>query len=143
MAEVLAGIVCGYVLALTVTPLAAITMIRMRVHSEWLRRVVPPETPLLAWSLVLHSFWFLVLTGIGLVLGLLLYGLEDSHPAGGLGSPNAAFTIVVILTSAIAVLPIALVLPRWRTPLLAGGLVFALTFGWIMPYLSLIGPGQG
>jgi hypothetical protein len=142
LAEIFSGIICGYVLALIVTPLAALAMIRMRVESEWLRRLVPPETPLLAWSLVLHSFWFLVLTGIGMVLGLLLYGLEDSHPASGLGSPNAVFTIVVVLTSAIAVLPIALVLPRWRMPLLAGGLVFALTFGWIMPYLSLIGPGR-
>ncbi len=142
MAEIFSGIVCGYALALLVTPLAAIAMIRMRVHSEWLRRAVPKETPMLAWSLVLHSFWFLVLTGIGMVLGLLLYGLEDSQPNGGLGSPNATFTIVVIAAAAIAVLPMATVLPRWRTPLLASGLVFALTFGWIMPYLSLIGPGQ-
>lgn len=142
MAEIFAGVICGYALALLVTPLAAVAMIRMRVHSEWLRRVLPEETPLLAWSLVLHSFWFLMFTGMGMVLGLLLYGLEDSQPDRGLGSPNAVFTIVVIATSAIAVLPLALVLPRWRTPLLASGLVIALTFGWIMPYLSLIAPGQ-
>ena len=142
MAEIFSGIVCGYALALLVTPLAALAMTRMRVQSEWLRRIVPEETPLLAWSLVMHSFGFLVLTGIGTVFGLLLYGLEDSQPDGGLGSPNAVFTIVVIATSTIAVLPLAIVLARWRMPLLVGGLVIALTFGWIMPYLSLIAPGQ-
>ena len=143
MAEIFSGVVCGYALALLVTPVAAIAMIRMRVQSDWLRRVVPEETPLLAWSLVLHSFWFLMFTGMGMLLGLLLYGLEDSQPDSGLGSPNAVFTIVVIATSAIAVLPLALALPRWRTPLLVSGLMFGLTFGWIMPYLSMISPGQG
>ena len=142
MAEVFSGIICGYALALLATPLAALAMLRMRVESEWLRRVVPEETPLLAWSLILHSFWFMMFTGMGMLFGLLLYGLEDSRPDGGLGSPNAVFTIVVIATSAIGVLPLALVLARWRTPLLASGLVFALTFGWIMPYLAEIGPGR-
>ena len=142
MAEVFSGIICGYALALIVTPIAAVALIRMRVHSDWLRRVVPEETPLLAWSLILHTFWFLVLTGIGMVLGLLLYGIEERRPDGGLGSPNAIFTLVVIATSAIAVLPLAVALPRWRTPLIAAGLVFAMTFGWIMPYLSLLGPGR-
>jgi hypothetical protein len=142
MAEVFSGIICGYALALIVTPIAAVALIRMRVHSDWLRRVVPEETPLLAWSLILHTFWFLVLTGIGMVLGLLLYGIEERRPAGGLGSPNAIFTLVVIATSAIAVLPMAVALRRWRAPLIAAGLVFAVTFGWIMPYLSLLGPGQ-
>ena len=142
MAEVFSGIICGYALALIVTPIAAVALIRMRVHSDWLRRVVPEETPLLAWSLILHTFWFLVLTGIGMVLGLLLYGIEERRPDGGLGSPNAIFTLVVIATSAIAVLPLAVALRRWRAPLIAAGLVFAVTFGWIMPYLSLLGPGR-
>ena len=142
MAEIFSGILCGYALALIVTPLAALAMIRMRIESEWLRRVVPVDTPLLAWSFVMHTFWFITLTGIGMVFGLLLYGLNDSHPANGLGSPNAVFTTVIIATVAIAVLPLAVVLPRWRIALLAAGLVFAATFGWIMPYLTQIGPGQ-
>ncbi len=142
MAETFAGIVCGYALALLVTPFAALALVRMRAESEWLQRVLPPDTPLLAWSFIMHTFWLMLFTAIGMVLGLLLYGLEDSRPAGGLGSPNAAFTIVVIATAAIAVTPIALAVSRWRTPLLASGLVFALTFGWALPYLSLLGPNQ-
>ncbi len=143
MAEIFSGIVCGYALALLVTPVAAVALIRMRAKSEWLRRVVPEETPLLAWSLVMHSFLFLVLTGAGMVLGLLLHGMERRQPDGGLGSPNAAFTLVVIAIAAIAVLPLAVVTRRWRVPLIVAGLTFAATFGWIMPYLSLLGPGQG
>jgi hypothetical protein len=140
VAEIFSGIVCGYALALIATPVAAVAMIRARVQSEWLRRIVPEETPLLAWSLVLHTFWFLMLTAAGMILGMLLYGIERRHPAGGLGSPNAIFTLVVIAISAIAVLPLAAVLPRWRAALLASALVFAVTFGWVMPYVSLLGP---
>ena len=140
VAEIFSGIVCGYALALIATPLAAVAMIRARVRSEWLRRILPEETPLLAWSLLLHAVWFFVFTAIGMVLGMLLYGVERRHPDGGFGSPNAIFTVIVIATCAIAVLPLAIVLPRWRTPLLATALVFTVTFGWIMPYLSLLGP---
>jgi uncharacterized membrane protein YedE/YeeE len=139
VAEVFSGIICGYALALIATPVAAVAMIRTRVNSEWLRRLVPEETPLLAWSLVLHMFWLYALTGMGMVLGMMLYGLEDRHPDSGLGSPNAVFTLLVIAMAAIAVLPMAAVVRRWRAPLIASGLVFAVTFGWIMPYLSLLG----
>lgn len=142
MAEVFAGIICGYGLALLITPFAALALIRLRVNSDWLRTVVPPETPLLAWSFIMHTFWLLAFTGVGILFGLLLYGLEDSRPQAGLGSPNGAFTMLVIAVTAIAVLPMAVAVPRWRMPLLTVGLLFVATFGWAMPYLSLLGPEQ-
>ncbi len=69
-----------------------------------------------------------------------LAGIEDRSPAGGLGSPNRIFTAFVLATSAIAVGPLAVALRRWRVPLLASGLAFAVCFAWLMPYLSLLGP---
>jgi hypothetical protein len=143
VAEILAGIICGYALALAATPIAAMMLIRLRVNSEWLRRVVPPETPLLAWSFVMHTFWFMFFTGTGILFGLLLYGLEDDRPAGGLGSPNAAFTLIVLVVSGIAFVPIALLVARWRVRILLACAVFIGTFGWAMPYLSLLGPERG
>lgn len=142
MAEVMAGFVCGYGLALAVTPIAAIALLRARVSSSYLQRVVPQGTSLIAVSVVLHTFAFLTLTALGILLGLMLAGIEDRSPAGGLGSPNRVFTAFILATGAIAVLPLAVALPRWRAPLLAGGLAFAASFGWLMPYLSLLGPGQ-
>ncbi len=79
-----------------------------------------------------------MLTAIGIGLGIMLSGLESNHPAGGLGSPNAIFTSFVIAAVAIAMLPIGIAVPRWRLPLLVCGLVFVATFGWAMPYLSLV-----
>jgi hypothetical protein len=140
MAEVMAGLVCGYGLALVVTPIAAIALVRARVSSPLLRQVMPEGTSLIAVSVILHTFAFLTLTALGILLGLLLAGLEDRSPAGGLGSPNRAFTAFILATSVIAVAPLAVALPRWRLPLLASGLAFAVCFGWLMPYLSLLGP---
>src|SRR3990172_4533308 len=135
MAEVMAGFVCGYGLALVVTPIAAIALLRARVSSPLLRQVLPEGTSLLAVSVILHTFAFLTLTALGILLGLMLAGIEGRSPGGGLGSPNRVFTAFILATGAIAVLPLAVALPRWRAPLLAGGLSFAACFGWLMPYL--------
>ncbi len=143
MAEVLAGFVCGYGLALIFTPVAAVALVRARVGSPLLRQALPERTSLTAVSVILHTSAFLTLTALGILLGLLLGGLEDRSPAGGLGSPNQAFTSFVLAATAITVGPLALFVPRLRLPLLAGGLLFAGIFGWLMPYLSLWGPNQG
>ena len=140
MSEVLAGFVCGFGLSLAVTPVAAVALVQARVSSPLLRQIVPEGTSLVAISIILHGFALLTLTALGLLLGLLLLGLESSNPAGGLGSPNAAFTGFVLIASAIALGPPALLFRALRLPLLAGGLFFAGLFGWLMPYLSLLGP---
>lgn len=142
MAEVMAGFVCGYALALIVTPVAAITIVRMRVTSERLAAVVPAGTSLIAVSVVLHLFAILTLTALGLALGLLLYGLEDGSPAGGLGSPNRVFTAFIVIATLIALGPPALIARRLRLPLAGIAIAIIAIFGWAMPYLSLLGPGQ-
>ncbi len=143
MAEVFAGFVSGYGLALVITPVAAVALVRARLSSPLLRQVMPQGTSLVAVSVILHTFAFLVLTALGLLLGVLLGGLEDRSPAGGLGSPNRVFTGFILAATAIAVGPLALFVPGLRRPLLAAGLLFAGIFGWLMPYLALWGPDGG
>jgi hypothetical protein len=133
----MAGFICGYALALLATPAVAIALLRARLSSELMRRLVPEGTSLVAVSIIIHTFALLTLTAIGIVFGLALAGMEDRRPAGGLGSPNQIFTSFVIAITAIAVLPIGVAAPRWRLPLLACGLIFVATFAWAMPYLSL------
>lgn len=143
MAEVLAGIVCGYGLALIVTPIVAVALLRARVNSPLLAKVLPEGTSFVAISVIIHGFAFMALTALGMLLGLLLSGLEERSPAGGLGSPNGAFTALILASAVIAVVPLAVFAPRLRRPLVAGGLLFAGLFGWLMPYLSLWGPDGG
>jgi hypothetical protein len=142
MAEVLAGFVCGYGLALVATPVAALALLQGRAGGGALaRRLMPEGSSVIVVSVMLHGLFFMLLTAVGILFGVVLNGMEERAPAGGLGSPNGAFTAFILVSAAIAVLPLALVLRRWRVALIAGGLAFALCFGWIMPYLSLLGPG--
>jgi hypothetical protein len=140
MAEVMAGFVCGYALALIATPIAALAIVRARVRSARVQQIVPQGTSMMAVSVILHGFAFMAMTAVGIVLGLMLAGVEARSPAGGLGSPNRLFTALILAITLIAVAPIAIAVSRWRAPLLIGGVVFAVCFGWAMPWLSLLGP---
>jgi hypothetical protein len=136
MAEVFAGAVCGYAIALAVTPLGMIALVRAR--ASVFGDTIPEGARLTVVAIVLHLFSFVVLSIIGIAFGLLLNGLESGRPDSGLGSPNMAFTLLVVAITAIAVVPLAAVSQRLRMPLLASGVLFAGVFGWAMPHLAAL-----
>jgi len=138
VAEVFAGFVMGYALAIVLAPLAAIALIRSNERTGIAQRVAPPGTNVIALSVVLHFFGVLTLTALGLVLGMALAGMEDRRPAGGLGSPNAAYTFLVLALAAVVVIP-TLVLPAVRRYAVAAAALFAALFGWAMPWLATLG----
>jgi hypothetical protein len=136
MAEVLAGLVCGYALALVSTPLIALALLRLRSSVALIGRVLPREVPLAAVAVVIHGFAFLTWTAIGIVLGLLLSGIEDRVPEGGLASPNGLFTFIVLVWTVMAAAPIMILLRRLRPYAAVMAVVFVALFGWLMPYLA-------
>jgi len=135
---VLAGFICGYVVALVAAPAAAIALTRS--GSERIRLVVPSQTSVAALSVVLHLFAFLLFTAVGMLLGLLLMALEERVPEGGLGSPNLVFTGVVLASVVMVVVPISMVVPGIRRPSVAVGLALAGLFGYLMPYMAVWSP---
>src|SRR5688572_33120 len=135
MAEVFAGFVIGFAVSLIIAPAAAIMLIRSNDRTGFAQRMAPPGTNVVALSMVLHLVAVLVLTAIGMVLGMALAGIEDRQPDGGLGSPNIVYTFLVLTTTAVVVIPM-LLLPALRRPVIAGALVFAALFGWVMPWLA-------
>lgn len=143
MPEVFSGFVIGFALALAGAPVAAVALVRAAARSETMRRLAPPGTSLLALSVVLHGFGFFLFTGAGMVLGLILIAFEDRRPAGGLGSPNLGFTLLVLAVTAIAVGPLALAWPAARRPLLLAGLLLAAAFGWLLPWMATWAPAAG
>ncbi len=140
MAEVMAGFVCGFALSLAATPVAAILIVKARVTSPLMQRIVPEGTSLMAVSVLLHTFFMLTITAVGILLGILLAGLEDSNPVGGLGSPNRVYTAFILITTAVAVLPLSIASSRLRLPFVIGGLIFVAMFAWFMPYLASWSP---
>jgi len=135
MAEVFAGFVVGYAIALALAPIAAVGLVRSNDRTGFAQRFAPEGTNVVALSVVLHFAAMLLFTALGLVLGMALAGLEDRRPAGGLGSPNALYTLLVIALTAVIVIPM-LAVPAIRRYALIGAGIFVVGFGWAMPWLA-------
>ena len=138
MAEVFAGFVVGYALALVAAPAAAIALVRSNDRSGFAQRVAPPGTNVVALSVVIHFAAIVVFTALGLVLGMALAGLNGRRPEDGLGSPNLIYTVMVLAITAILAMP-AVAVPPVRRAVLLGALVFAATFGWALPWVARLG----
>jgi hypothetical protein len=135
MAEVFAGFVIGYALSLVLSPAAAIALVRSNNRTGFAQRVAPPGTNVVALAVVLHLAAVLVFTALGMVLGMALGGIEDRRPAGGLGSPNAIYTTMVIALACSLFVPLLLLRPL-RSAVIAAALTFAALFGWALPWLA-------
>lgn len=138
MASVFAGFVVGYALSLAIGPIAAILIIRSNRHSGPAQRIAPPGTNVIALSVVLHFAGIMLLTAIGLLLGIVLNGIEQRRSDGGFGSPNITYTLLVLATTAVFVIP-TFAIPSIRRYALLGALVFAASFGWAMPWVAQLG----
>lgn len=138
MAEVFAGFIIGFALSLAIAPMAAIALIRSNDRTGLAQRIAPPGTNIIALSVVLHFAAFLVLTAIGMILGMLLAGVNGQRSDNGLGSPNVAYTLIVVALTAVLVIP-TLALPSVRRYCVAGALLFVALFGWVMPWLAKLG----
>lgn len=134
MPEVFAGFVVGYALALIIAPVGAVWLISSNKETGFAQRVAPPGTNVIALSMFLHMLGFFVLTGLGLILGMALAGIEDRRPASGLGSPTLAYTLLILALTAVVLLP-TLVAP-WRRYAILIAILFAVAFGWITPWLA-------
>ncbi len=138
MADVFAGFVIGYVLAILAAPLGAIALVRSNDRSGLAQRVAPQGTSVVALSVVIHFAAIISFTAIGIVLGMALNGIEQRRPAGGLGSPNFVYTLLVLALTAVSTVP-TLAVPAIRRYAVVAALVFAAAFGWAMPWLARLG----
>jgi hypothetical protein len=138
VAEVFAGFVVGYALAMVVAPLGAIALVRSNDRSGFAQRFAPPGTNVVALTVVILFAAIIVLTGIGLVLGMALAGIEARRSEGGLGSPNLTYTLLVVSLAAVLAIP-ALAVPATRRYALVVALMFLIAFGWAVPWLATLG----
>ena len=138
MPELFAGFVIGFALSLAVAPLGAIALVRSNDRTGFAQRIAPPGTNMIALSVVVHFAAMIMLTMIGLLLGLLLAALNDRRPDNALASPNIAYTLIVLALTAVIVTP-TLVVPAIRRSTIAAALLFAAMFGWALPWLARLG----
>ena len=134
MAEVFAGFVAGYSLALVSTPLLSLLLLRLRTGSEVLARLLPAGVNPVGVSVLLHGALAMFFTGVGLVLGLLLLAMRDE--AGAAGSRNAPFTLLVASLVLAFSAPFVAFAGPLRPYILGFALLTLAVFGWLMPYLA-------
>lgn len=134
MAEVFAGFVAGYVLALLSTPLLAFVLLRLRAEGGLFGRLLPAGVSAISVGVLVHGALFVFWTGLGIVLGLVLLAMRDA--GGAVGSRNGAFSLFVAALALALVAPLVVLLPAFRRLVLAGALLVVLVFGWLMPYLA-------
>lgn len=139
MGEVFSGFVIGFALSLIISPLAAVAIIRSNDQTGFAQRFAPEGTNVVALSVVIQFSAMLLLTALGMILGLALSGIEDRRPDGGLGSPNLAYTLLVLALMASIVIP-TFAVPSIRRFTLYATLILAASFGWAMPWLAQAAP---
>ena len=134
MGEVFAGFVAGFALALVTTPLVAMVLLGMRAGNGAIARLWPPEANLVAVSMIIHGFTSFALTALGIVLGLVLLGMEGA--TSGAGSLNAPYTLFVAALVLAIFAPLVALLPALRPQLVAYALLAVAIYGYLMPYLA-------
>jgi hypothetical protein len=134
VAEVFAGFVTGYGMAVVTTPLLSILLVKLRMESALMSRILPAGTNAVSVSVLLHGALALFWTAIGIVLGLVLLGMRDAGEA--LGSLNGPYTLFVAGLFVAIGAPLIVLLPPLRRVALGGIVIAVAVFGWLMPYLA-------
>ena len=79
-----------------------------------------------------HSAWTLAGLGAGAVYWL----LDDGGRSSGLGSPFLWFTLAVLVLATVYLLATMAAGGRIRRWMLPSPVLFAVTFGWLLPNLA-------
>ena len=129
----LAGAIAGAAGALASTAIAVIAIVR---DERWYLRPQSLRVPLPLLGVVFVNALMLAWTALGLLLGAAYLRVGASHAAGGPGSPNWLFTLLVGGAVLLLLLSAGYVRGRLTTPMWATALVAAAAFGWLLPALA-------
>jgi hypothetical protein len=135
MAEVFAGFTCGFFLSLLTAPVAAVTLLRLRVTNPLLARFIPEGSNVIALTVVMQLGLVFFWTGLGGILGLLLLamdGLGESAP----GLKNLPYTLLVLSVVLAFAGPLTLLLSAWWRQIVVAAIAGFLIFGALMPYMA-------
>jgi hypothetical protein len=134
VAEVFAGFIAGYALAVITTPMLSFLLIRLRLESDLMGRLLPEGTSAVGLSVLLHGGLALFWTAMGILLGLVLYAMRDA--GGALGSLNGPYTLFVAAIFVMIGAPLFTFIAPARRLVATSVALAILVFGWLTPYLA-------
>ena len=136
MSPILAGVVSGALMGLIFDLLTLQAMLKLRKDAPpWLQNVLNQVSffrlvgPM---ALFTHSGW----TFAGLAAGTIYAVLDGDNPSSGVGSPFLGFTLSVLALAFFYLMATTLAGGRIRRWMMPSPVVFAITFGWVLPLLS-------
>ena len=136
MHPILAGIISGAVMGLGFDVLTVMALQRLRRDAPpWMQAVLRQTTffrMVAPMALFTHAAW----TFAGLVAGAVYAALGDEGRASGLGSPFLWYTLAVLVLASVYLLLTAVAGGRIREWMLPSPVLFAVTFGWLLPNLA-------
>ena len=137
MHPILAGVISGAIMGLGFDVLTIMAMRRLRGDDAppWLQAALRQQSffKLVApMALFTHSAWTLA----GLVAGAVYLLLHGEDTTGGLGSHFLWYTLAVLALAAVYFLATAAAGGRIRGWMLPSPVLFAVTFGWLLPNLA-------
>lgn len=140
MAEVFSGAVLGYGLSLVLVWPLSLGLVRARKRVPALSRAIAPNINAVMLAVPLSLLLFTWGPLVGIILGMLYRGALDNLPGAGLGSPNWAFTLGVLLFGGGLLGAVFYVWQRLSWWLVATVAVWVGAFGWGLPYLARAAP---
>ncbi len=136
MSYVLAGAFGGIMMALVSTTVGSLMLFFLaKEPPPWFTALEERFSPMqMTMGLVVLGYpaWAV----LGGMLGVLCWASAEAAPAGGAGSPNLLFTVLVAVASAAAVAPFVLALRRVVAGFVALAVCFSGIFGWLVPHMA-------
>lgn len=130
-----AGMGSGFFMGTVFIGLGALMLPTLRHNPPRFLRPLVRHAPITSIFIPLAGISFLLWGLIGTGFGVLFRWLALCFPGGGLGSPNLAFTLIIV---AISVTSFIFLFSRkflWELSILA--LSFIAIFGWLLPWLAI------
>ena len=92
----------------------------------------PPGGVVLSIVALAYPIWGIV----GAIMGILYIISVEQLPGRGLGSPNLAFTLAVVVVAVMTAAPFAVLLRQVIAGVIAIAVAFVGVFGWFLPYFA-------
>ena len=136
MTYVLAGSFGGVLMALVSTTVGSLMLFFLtKEPPPWFTALEERLSPM-QMTMGLVVLGYPVWAVLGGMLGVLYWASTEAAPAGGAGSPNLVFTVLVVVASVAWVAPFVAVLRRVVVGFIALAVCFALIFGWLVPHMA-------
>ena len=136
MSYLIAGAFSGLLMASVTAAFGPIMLFSLSKDPTPIFRAILNRVPPIYMTLGLVVLTYPAWTVAGGAAGLLYRVSLEQIPGKGLGSPNLAFTIAIVVVAIMLVTPVALLLRRVIAGLAAMTVIFIGVFGWLLPFMA-------